>query len=457
MMVFGSRWFKRYQKWLVLFANTLLGRFILGLPVTMARVKSITPESCAMSRDNVHYQAYVYAGKQYANRLYYALKPLWRILHAIDSINARCGWQLNFGFDTLNVYSPASGDSACGFTWRTAVNETFATIIGAAGTAGMNNNLPEAYLRGSTTSAQYQTLSRGIMTFKTGALYTGLSPQPKTASSITVTAIDLKLRGHGKNNGLGAPSLAIVASTPASNTAVATGDHVLLGSTLYATAVAYADFAVDSYNTIALNATAIAALDLSATHFKVGMMLEWDRAGSFGGTWASGADSSFVVDNGADEYPYVVVTYTPPAVQVLSAQSVTSAGVGNVCGNATLTGAAGTKRRLQVSDENVFAIPLADSTLVTEATTLGSAFSIITSWTPASAGTYYARIGVESTNYDIIWGSTITFIVQFPSITSVAVSRQNERHTVTVVVEDDYTDPPEVTVYVDDRAYVAHL
>lgn len=116
------------------------------------------------------------------------------------------------------------------------------------------------------------------------------------------------------------------------------------------------------------------------------------------------------------------------------------------------------KKQAQICDEPTFGTPLADSTeLTADDEDTGDTISLIVSWTPSAAGTYYARLGVRTASEAALVWNTHTFVVAFPVISSVAVSSLLERHTITVTVSDDYADPPEVTVTIDGQAYPAHL
>lgn len=451
MMVFGGRWFKHYQRWLLLFANTLLGRLVLGIPLKAGQVRKLTPDTCAWSRDGVHYQARVYAGKQYANRLYYALKPLWWTLHTVDSINARCGWQLNFGFDTLNVYSPDGTVSMTAVAGQQTANASFQTLHDGAG----NDNSQFSFslgLQASTSSTKYNSLYRALMTFRTDAIV----PAGAKAAAVSVSAASLSAYVHSKYNTLGSDVLCLVASTPASNTAVANADYTQVGTTQLADDKAYADVATAAYNTFDLNAAGVANINPASTHSRFGLRIGWDRANSYGGTWASSKKTVFILLSEASKYPYLALTYTVHAAPTVTASAITAASVGYVAGQFTLGGEAVTQATLLVADNPAFSTPAVDTGWIATALAVGDATRLLGIWTPSVAGHYYGKLGVDS-DYYTVYGDPVAFDVAFPTVTSITRAQNRETFTWAVVVADTYKQPPRVSVIVDDQSFNAVL
>jgi hypothetical protein len=154
---------------------------------------------------------------------------------------------------------------------------------------------------------------------------------------------------------------------------------------------------------------------------------------------------------------YVEVDYTPPvyfdSIECLGMSN----GYANVRGVLKAGVSAVGYKRAQIDHEDTFASPLADTTEIAAAGETEGTINLVATWTPSSAGTYYARLGVRASEEAILVWVTAAFIVQFPSIISVIPSQKQEHCTVTMTVSDDYVDPPEVTVFVDGRSYVAHL
>ena len=204
---------------------------------------------------------------------------------------------------TSTTYPDAHAESTSvdGYTTRSGVNQTFANIIAAAGTGADDASTTAivAGLRSRPTSNQFSRIYRGFLLFDTSGI----------PASATINSITLSLRGSAKAgdlNGGSAPDLEIVASTPASNTAIASGDHLSVGTTVYGS-VSYASFSTAGYNDITLSGGVT-----KAGITKLGCRLSWDRSGTFGGTWVSDATTSFTIytsDYGSNK-PTLVVDYT---------------------------------------------------------------------------------------------------------------------------------------------------
>jgi len=196
--------------------------------------------------------------------------------------------------------------SVDGRAGRTAVNETFATIRAGAGTDSLDDNAAaiSAYLLGSATSNQFSHMYRGFILFDTNTL-------PDNA---IISLAVLSEYGSSKANELGSPDIHIVSSNPASNTAIVNADFTAIGTTSFGS-VAYASYSTVAYNDFTLNASGIANISKTAVS-KFGHTTNWDVAGTFSGTWASGKYSnieSLAADSaGTANDPKLVVTYTLP-------------------------------------------------------------------------------------------------------------------------------------------------
>lgn len=155
---------------------------------------------------------------------------------------------------------------------------------------------------------------------------------------------------------------------------------------------------------------------------------------------------------------YVEVDYTPPvyfdSIECLGMSN----GYANVRGILKAGCSAVDYKEAQIDHENTFASPLADTTeLAAAGEDGGDTISLIVAWSPASAGTYYARLGVRAHDEAVLAWITVSFVVQFPIISAIAISPSKEHVTVTVTVSDDYADPPEVTVMVDGQTVKGRL
>lgn len=207
---------------------------------------------------------------------------------------------------TLVVYPDADPESTTidGHVRRSGVDETWATIRAGAGTNQSSTSASQAMaqLTASTTSNQFERLVRGIFLFDTSSI----------GASDTVTSATLSIYGSAKAAGLGSTGLDfdIVTSNPASNTALAGSDYANLGGTPLAS-VAYASYSTGAYNDFSLAPADVTKAGIS----KFGCRLSWDVDNSFGGSWSSGASTSFHCHNadqtGTTQDPKLTVIYTP--------------------------------------------------------------------------------------------------------------------------------------------------
>ena len=216
------------------------------------------------------------------------------------------------GDPTLTTYPDADPETTTvdGHTRRGGVNETFSTIRAGAGTANSSATALEncAQLTATTTTNQYSALRRSIYLFDTSSI----------ASGNTISSATLSLYGAAKENGLGSPELDVVSSNPASNTTLVNADHATLGTTVYG-GVVYDSFSTSAYNDMSLDSAAVTKAGIT----KLGVRLNWDTDNSFGGTWASGAASSFQAytadQSGTTNDPKLVVVYDTARRRVLIA------------------------------------------------------------------------------------------------------------------------------------------
>lgn len=213
-------------------------------------------------------------------------------------------------FLTLTAYPDPNPEttSVDGQVHRNAVDETFATIRAGAGTLANDTDASQEApnLTGSTTTNQFQTLTRVILLFDTSAL----------TSSATISAAVFSATYTGKASAIGETPVDIVSSNPASNTGLVAADYGTLGTTKYASK-AYADITTaGAYNDYTLDANGIANVSKTGIS-KFGERLGWDTDNSFTGTWASAANTRvntvFADTAGTASDPKLVVTYTVPA------------------------------------------------------------------------------------------------------------------------------------------------
>lgn len=223
--------------------------------------------------------------------------------------------------DTTSTFFPdpnVESTSVDGYVLRAGVNQTFTDIRSGAGN-GASDSADGLFFRGAAVSAtatlnQYGTLYRSIYLFDTSAI-----PDSDTISSATFSIVGGN--GDGKSNGLGSLDFSLVASTPASNTALANADYGNLGTTRYATDIAYASFTSDgsTYNDMALNATGLANVTATGvTKFGARLANDVDNSDP---TWSSGAESGYEVlyadTTGTTKDPKLVVVHASASRRII--------------------------------------------------------------------------------------------------------------------------------------------
>lgn len=201
--------------------------------------------------------------------------------------------------------NPATGaNTPCdGPVNRVGRDETFATIISSAGNqGGLESTGTDNFvaIKASTTTNQFAECRRGFFSFDTSSI----------GSTSTITAAVFSVVCNFKTNGLGNDSYDLVTASPAATNALPASTFALCGSTSLANVTyasinsggsTYTDWTISDYTVI--NKTGVTSLCLRSA---------WDRSGTFGGTWASGAETRFqgtYADAGSNK-PKLVVTYT---------------------------------------------------------------------------------------------------------------------------------------------------
>jgi hypothetical protein len=310
--MFDKIWFLKHQNLLLKFANTLIGRYILRIngkrsSVEVNKIIQILPSSITW-KEGKYYKSEFRSSNKFANRIYYAFKPFWHLLHLWDMT-----WYPNFnlGFDTLTQYPESTGsrNPVNGRLYRGGVNQLFSDIRIGAGTNAEPDvtNGECALLRATSTSNQYQILLRSIFCFNTASL--------TSSAIISAATFSLCATGQAPVTNEGTTTLDIVASSPSSTTDLATSDYGQLASTVFGSKTVAAWVSTDgTYNDITLDANGIANISKTSIS-KFGTRLGFDTIGS-GQSWVSLGDSTFycyfAAQSGTTKDPKLVVTYSLP-------------------------------------------------------------------------------------------------------------------------------------------------
>jgi hypothetical protein len=312
--VFGKDWFIKHQDTLLWLCNTKVVkkwfRWVLGItkqdfPIGK-EIAELAPNYISHSvkrigRERVQVTTEFKSGQPYAQHLYEAFRPVWWLMHFFDwVILDRCVPDWSFGFNSLTANPLAGANSpADGIVSRQSVDESFSSIRGGAGIfVDMLSASSNPQLTSSGTTNQYGRMDRCIFCFDTSSLTSGA----------TISATVLSLFGVVASNGLGSPDLHIAGATPSSTSQYVSSDYGQCQTTSFGS-VAFGSF-LTSYNNITLNASGVSNISKTGVS-KYSAQLSWDILNSFTGTWASSAQSRFLVnmaDNGSNQ-PKLVVTY----------------------------------------------------------------------------------------------------------------------------------------------------
>ena len=182
---------------------------------------------------------------------------------------------------------PTAADPVDGYTARSSVTDSFATIRAGAGNDSLSTGTG-IYVRLSAgvSSDVYTELRRMLMVFDTSAI----------SSGDTISSATLSLMVAAKGNALGSPTYNILAGTTASNSAIASGDYANNTTTTSFASKAYADVNVaGTFNDFSLDANGIANINKgTSARSKFAARIGWDADNSTTGlTWANLGESGF--------------------------------------------------------------------------------------------------------------------------------------------------------------------
>lgn len=220
------------------------------------------------------------------------------------------------GFDTLTAYPEAGSGggnvSVDASIEQTGVNAAWATIRDGAGNFVANTDATDHFydiVAGGTSG--WSGMARSIFTLDTSALGVGATGVSGVFSVYGTTKLN-------DNTISPAPDMNVYGSTPASNNVCVTGDFAQIGTTAYATAIAYASQVTGAYNDLTFNATGNTNISLTGIT-KLGIRnANYDVANTEPSQRVNSAESTLfgvMADTaGTTTDPKLVVTYTPAPV-----------------------------------------------------------------------------------------------------------------------------------------------
>lgn len=208
--------------------------------------------------------------------------------------------------------------SVDGQVQRAGVDESLSTLRSASGNGSgdLGATQSPAYMQASTTSNQYQSLTRGIFLFDTSKI-----PDANTilrgALRVYVSTLYQTLTGG---------AVGMTAPTPASNTALVNADYNIAnhGSTELCERKLISEMITSASNFLVLNSAGRSAIAVSGIT-KLATRLGWDidnSAPTWGSANAGGIDTSMADNSAVTQRPYLLVETTgspnvtvTPAVQ----------------------------------------------------------------------------------------------------------------------------------------------
>ena len=209
-----------------------------------------------------------------------------------------------------DTFYSSQNDGVCYYTSNT--NRSWATQHDAAASeVVLDNPGGETLIAGigvGNAANTFRNLIRSFFLFDTSSLPDGA----------TITSATISIYGTNKDatNDVPAPDIGLVATTPASDTAIATGDYDQQGTTLLSNTISYNSWSTTGYNTFTLNASGLSAISKTGIT-KLGFRIESDRTNTAptGDIFYSGVKRVFgyFYTNNASVDPKLEITYTVPA------------------------------------------------------------------------------------------------------------------------------------------------
>ena len=304
--------FKKYRHLVTWFVNTPQGREFLDLPQFNENIGLLVPNGyhkiLGSNAKEFEAEAVFYSRDIIAQRLNPILNKFDRYFpfmlnftHAQETFLYFAGYQkdiphivryANLVVDQFYPDPHTESTSVDGLVFRHDVDETWATIRGGAGTGAIDDSASTTYVGWSTsgTSNQFAVIRRAIFLFDTSSL-----PDANTISASTLSVFGTNKQDTNSDT----PALALVASNPASNTALVGADYSTLGTTRFAPDISYASYSTSAYNTFSLNASGLAAITKTGVS-KFGLRSDNDLDNA-APTWSASAEPGIIQGYYADQ------------------------------------------------------------------------------------------------------------------------------------------------------------
>ena len=275
--------FNKYQKLILKFANSKIGRKYLSINHDGEIVKIVPNAFYSLNRDEI--EAVFYGVDVYGRKLNHALTAL----EIIDDFNIESLLHYlriktnNFVYPKVmfDEFNP-NANAVDGYVERASESSWASSHDVANGDVIQTGSLTErcAIVVAATTGSNWWTIRRGFFLFDTSSLTAASTVASGTFSLYVNTVTDQLDTGR---------ALAMINTNPASNTTLVAGDYtdgVESGTTQQATNINLSALNTSAYNDFTLNATGISNISKTGVT-KFGTRIEADRANTVP-TWVSG-------------------------------------------------------------------------------------------------------------------------------------------------------------------------
>lgn len=297
-----EHWFNRMQPVLLWMANTDYGRDLLCIDKAFPEIHHIQKNAIMHDNGNGTRLWDFRVGAKWANIIRYR----W------NEFNDYATWypgtktillplqSKTYASSTFYPDPNPESTSVDGFARREVVGgESWASLRGGAGTVSNDSSTGmNVRLSSHSSSSNWTSLNRDFFLFDTSAL-TGTVASGTFSVYCTAVTNNFSL------------SIKLINTTPASNTAIVSGDYVNTGTTLQSdTSIAISSYTTSAYNDYPLNSTGVSSVNISGIT-KFGLRNDADINNSEP-AWSASATGEIAVSQadtaGTTQDPKLVIT-----------------------------------------------------------------------------------------------------------------------------------------------------
>lgn len=308
-----DRWFQQNQKLLLAIANTTFGRSLLYIPQDFPPIVHIR-KNCVIAQVGPNtFKADFRIGAKYAR----IIRERWQEFNSYaryfqtETVNASplTRYALSVSALTLTAYPDPNVETTTvdGYI-EDYENIGFSNQVAAATGTSANDSGANMFAQSTPDGGPFN-IQRIVTLFDTSALTSGA----------TVSAAVVSILGGGKSS-TDSYSVRLVATTPASNTALSTADWDQFGSTSLANEITLASYSTSAYNDFTMtDLTAVSKTSITKLGFRLTGEIAVSTPTGTNFIQAASADTALTTSD-----PKIVVTYTVAS----AARYLTLLGVG---------------------------------------------------------------------------------------------------------------------------------